>query len=143
MRLYSKQFYIHYYSRIIQIIIETLIVPVWKKSIGKYWIQYFFRSKVLEIREKSTGSNTYQYFFFIRVEIVVELCQYIRAFTSLKISGTTAGNANGGESEERDSHRDGTIKCNLIQVKAMCDMFLACRSRRNERDTLRKCGTSP
>ena len=39
--------------------------PVWKKSIGKYWMQYIFRSKVLEIREKSTGSNTYQYFLFI------------------------------------------------------------------------------
>ena len=45
-------------------------VPVWKKSIGKYWIQYFIRSKVLEIREKSTGSNTYQYFFFIRVQYI-------------------------------------------------------------------------
>ena len=41
-------------------------IPYEKKSIGEYWIQYFFRSKVLEIREKSTGSNTYQYFFFIR-----------------------------------------------------------------------------
>ena len=41
-----------------------------KKSIVKYWIEYFFRSKVLQIREKSTGSNTYQYFFFIRVLLI-------------------------------------------------------------------------
>ena len=31
---------------------------------GKYWIQYFFRDKVLEIREKNSGSNAYQYYFF-------------------------------------------------------------------------------
>ena len=30
-----------------------------KKSIGKYWIEYFFRDKVLKIREKSTVSITY------------------------------------------------------------------------------------
>ena len=29
------------------------LIPVWKKSIGKYSIQYFFLDKVLEIREKS------------------------------------------------------------------------------------------
>ena len=35
-------------------------IPRMIKSIGKYWIEYFFRDKVLEIHEKNTGSNTYQ-----------------------------------------------------------------------------------
>ena len=48
-------------------------LPVWKKSIGEYWIQYFFRSKVLEIREKNTGSNTYQYFFSYGFSAVIKI----------------------------------------------------------------------
>ena len=36
----------------------------YEKSLGKYWIQYFFRKFPILYREKSIRFNTYQYFFF-------------------------------------------------------------------------------
>ena len=38
-------------------------VSVWKKSIGKYWIQYYFCEFPILYREKSIRFNTDQYFF--------------------------------------------------------------------------------
>ena len=60
------------------------LFPVWKKSIGKYWIQYFFRSKVLEIREKSTESNTYLPILFFHTGFVLTFgfpFTYLHPFT--------------------------------------------------------------
>ena len=45
-----------------------------KKIIGKYWILYFFRGKVLKIRKIITGSNIYQYFFFIKASFKFIIC---------------------------------------------------------------------
>ena len=53
--------------------------PVWKKSIGKYWIQYFFREFPILYREKSIRFNTYEYFFFISEFSILKNKDHIRA----------------------------------------------------------------
>ena len=40
--------------------------PVWKKSIGKYWIQYFFLEFPILYREKSIRCDTCRYLIFMR-----------------------------------------------------------------------------
>ena len=37
-----KKFYSEKYA------FKVLIRPLWKRSIGKYWIQYYFRKKLLD-----------------------------------------------------------------------------------------------
>ena len=43
---------------------EKRTYPYEEKSIGKYWIQYFFREFPILFREKSTRSNICRNFFF-------------------------------------------------------------------------------
>ena len=50
-------------------------LPYEKKSIGKYWIQYFFREFSILYREKSIRFNIYQYFFFIQALIFQNFCR--------------------------------------------------------------------
>ena len=64
---------------------EKLCGPVWKKGIGKYWIQYFFREFPILYCEKSIRILFYQYlpiFFAHGVNEKIKNCKKLSVISS-------------------------------------------------------------